>query len=88
MQRRVVGRIVDYAVNLQIGNESLWMFVRTMLAEGTTGQARMELLKVLMGYLENSDAHSENEEDNVHEKVRQILDWIERYGESVADPVA
>ena len=84
VRKQVVGRIVDYALSLRVGNESLWVFVRTMVADGTMGPARADLLRQLTKWLEERGGKEGDEESIVKERARQAVDWIEKYGESLA----
>ncbi|KAF2692131.1 hypothetical protein K458DRAFT_381957 [Lentithecium fluviatile CBS 122367] len=86
-RRRVVDRVVGYALSVGLANESVWWFVRTVLADGTVGEGEggKEILGVLVGWLRERGGKShgggeERGEIGVEERVRQTVEWVGRYG--------
>lgn len=64
---RIVDQALEYAVNINWQGESLWWFVRTVLAEGTVGDERDALMRKIG---QNQDAEG---------AAARALKWIQTY---------
>jgi hypothetical protein len=78
----LVQEVLDYAMKLRLQHESLWVFVRTILAHKTLQGGQSELILSLRNYsqeLENADGQCA-----LSTRIVQTLDWITKY-EAPAD---
>ncbi|KAL5120099.1 hypothetical protein ACEQ8H_001924 [Pleosporales sp. CAS-2024a] len=72
----VVREVLNYALKLQLQHESLWVFIRTIVAHETLKENRDELFATLKEYSQEIKDRS----TVLHERVEQALNWIKRYG--------
>jgi hypothetical protein len=70
----LVRAIMNYAVNLRSEHESLWVFIRTILAHETLGEGRNPLNSMLRTY--GKELKSTKEQDVLSARVVRSLDWI------------
>jgi hypothetical protein len=70
--------VLEYAVALQSEHESLWVFIRTVLAHGMLHEGRTGLVSVLQNYSEELK-NTENRGGQL-KRVVWTLDWIANYG--------
>jgi hypothetical protein len=70
----VVERVLQYAIQLQWAQESLWVFVRTALAHRALLEERERLIEML----QNVERTEQNSEFSTY--VDKTLHWIETYG--------
>jgi hypothetical protein len=66
--------IINYAVNLRSEHESLWVFVRTVLAHDTLREGRAALMALLQTY--RKDLESNERHIILSARVEQALHWI------------
>jgi hypothetical protein len=77
-RQAVVQDVVNFAFKWQFEHESLWVFIRTVLAHDTL-PARVKLISTLRDYTRDHEAI-----DNASpftQRVIKSLEWIETYGE-------
>lgn len=79
-KEELVRDVLDYAIVIRLKNESLWVFMRLVLANNATLQqsARLDLLKKLRGY--SSIIAEEHTTSMLYENVKKSLDWINVHG--------
>jgi hypothetical protein len=70
----LVRAILDYAMNLRSENESLWVFIRTIIAHDTLGEGRNALDSMLRTY--DKELKSSKGYDVLSVRVVQTLEWI------------
>lgn len=76
---RLVQQVLEYTMKLRLGNESLWVFVRTVLADGTLGDQTTNALRLLHDFQKKrKDATEESQFD---QRVAQTVSWVEKYGQ-------
>ena len=74
----VVCEVVDYAVSVELPNESLWIFIRTVLADGLAG---LEQGRDIIGDLREIHRRRvrAGEASPFVERTSQTLVWLEKY---------
>ncbi|KAF1849823.1 protein prenylyltransferase [Cucurbitaria berberidis CBS 394.84] len=80
----LVRDILSYAINLRLEHESLWVFIRTILAQETLLGGRTEFDETLQNY--NDDLGNAKKASAVSERVPRTLNWINTYREAIAVP--
>ncbi|PVH99478.1 hypothetical protein DM02DRAFT_711389 [Periconia macrospinosa] len=74
----VVKCVGDYAVRLEQAKESLWVFLRTVLADGTVGEGGTE---EIIGQLKDAGRKSDHGSGDcmiLKERVRRTVAWVEK----------
>lgn len=74
----LVREVLDYAINLRSEHESLWVFIRTILAEKTLQDGQIKLVSMLRDY--DQELKSADGQCALSVRIRQTLDWITKYG--------
>lgn len=77
----VVSEVVEYAVSVRLANESLWVFVRTVLADGSIGRRVVEKIVGRLRGVEEERARA-REIPVFMEQVSKTLAWVKKYGET------
>ena len=81
-RRDLIKNVLDYAINLGLEQESLWVFIRTALAQGYFHEQDAELYQMVQDYgntLKEIDTASAKSD-----QVSRTLNWINVYGQSAA----
>ncbi|KAF2794916.1 protein prenylyltransferase [Melanomma pulvis-pyrius CBS 109.77] len=82
-RRRIVQQVLDYAINLQAKQESLWVFLRTVLADSILGHERDALIQLLHNFQkERAGAVRDVSPENC---VMQADTWIKSYSKELAE---
>ena len=74
----VLRGVVEYAVSVQLGNESLWVFVRMVVADGGVARGDVEEVMGRLAQLGGKDVEGE-EVPLFAQRVSQTRAWVERY---------
>jgi hypothetical protein len=72
-----IREVLSYALRLQFEHESLWVFIRTIVAHETLQENRAELFTSLMEYGKEMKDGS----PVLVERVQRTLDWIRQHGD-------
>lgn len=73
----LVREVLGYALRLQLAHESLWVFIRTIVAHETLQENRTELFASLMEYEKEIRVGS----PVLVERVQRTLNWISQHGD-------
>ncbi|KAF2127348.1 protein prenylyltransferase [Dothidotthia symphoricarpi CBS 119687] len=73
--------VLSYALDLQAEQESLWVFLRTVLAHDTLQDGRDEIIEGLHNHSE--DVESIGKPPALSHRITQTLQWVQTYGGSV-----
>jgi hypothetical protein len=89
-RRRIVKQVLEYAVKLQSEQESLWVFLRTVLADTLLQNEKHALLEMLQNYQkERSEAKTmTGGNENSEHRVTQALEWIECNSVALPEPLS
>ncbi|KAF2035499.1 protein prenylyltransferase [Setomelanomma holmii] len=85
-RENIVRDVIRYAMNFHSENESLWMFLRTILTHGALQEGRDGFVAVLQKY--GTEIEHGQDKSGLARHVQQILTWIEKNVNSVDDPDA
>jgi hypothetical protein len=77
----IVNEVVEYAVSVRLANESLWVFVRTVLTDGIIGRRVVEKIVGRLRGIEEGQART-REIPVFMEQVSKTLAWVEKYGQT------
>jgi hypothetical protein len=77
----IVDRILSYALNLQIKNESLWIFVRGWVAAAMKDETGFPMVRRLEEWSEERSRTVSGEGDVLAGRVGQTLVYVETWGE-------
>jgi hypothetical protein len=72
--------MVGYALTLRVDNESLWLFVRMVIADGVP-EVSAGMHELLAEWLNKRAGDVRSEERVLEERVRQTMHCIARYDE-------
>ena len=76
-RRRIVKQVLEYAINLQLEQESLWVFLRTVLGDSVLQEERGAVIQLLHNY--QKGRASTDEGSSPESYVTQAAKWIELY---------
>jgi hypothetical protein len=76
-RQALVEDVLEYAIRLLSEHESLWVFLRTILAHDTLQDKRLELITTLGAY--SKELTDRDEVSDLAQRVSQTLDWINTY---------
>jgi hypothetical protein len=76
----LVRGVLDYTFKLNLENESIWVFIRTIIAHEALYRVRSELCSTLQEYSE--ELKDMEEVSELPKRVNDALEWIEKYGVS------
>lgn len=82
IRNNIVTEVLDYAITLRLTQESLWVFIRTILAQAVVGGWHGELLRKLQLY--RQDLENTDKESTVFDRVGKTLRWIEKNSPAVS----
>jgi hypothetical protein len=71
----LVREVLSYTLKLQLAHESLWVFIRTIVAHETLQENCTELYLSLVEY----SREIKNGTPALRERVQHTLDWIKQY---------
>lgn len=85
MRQTMVEEVLDYAINLRFVHESLWVFLRTVLADTTLGAGRAALIETLQkDHKEREESMQSSKGDSTFDnRVASTLKWILIYSQSI-----
>lgn len=80
-RQEIVKQALEYAIKLQWDQESLWVFLRTVLADTTLREERYEVLDLLHGYGEMRSKTEANSITNspLESNHAKAIKWIKLY---------
>jgi hypothetical protein len=73
----LVRGVTNYTLKLKLEHESIWVFIRTIIAHEALQEERNELCSTLREYGE--ELQSMDNASELAGRVKNALDWIERY---------
>lgn len=76
----IVREVVDYAVSLELGNDSLWVFLRTVISDGTLRPADMDDITRDLCVL-STERVLAREVSVFLNKLSETLIWLDMYDE-------
>ncbi|KAF2833979.1 protein prenylyltransferase [Ophiobolus disseminans] len=87
-RQKLVREVLKYAIDLRSEQESVWVFIRTILAHEALQEWRTGLVSVLQKYAK--ELESDSEQSTLSALVSRSLDWIGTHGTPVhgSDPMA
>jgi hypothetical protein len=74
----LVRGVLDYTMKLNLEHESIWVFLRTIIAHEALHHDRTELCSTLQEYIKELERMEEASE--LLKRVNNALEWIEKYG--------
>ncbi|EUC32187.1 hypothetical protein COCCADRAFT_99424 [Bipolaris zeicola 26-R-13] len=78
LREELVRDVLDYAIKFSIENESLWVFIRTALAQDMSSAGHSVTYQHLQDYVQNL-TNDERPQDEAH-TASNALKWIDAYG--------
>jgi hypothetical protein len=75
----LVQKVMDYTLKLQLENESLWIFIRTIVAHKALQHGRAEFCAALREY--GNEIKGIDRSRILLESIEHTLDWINKHGE-------
>ncbi|KAJ4294308.1 hypothetical protein N0V90_007998 [Kalmusia sp. IMI 367209] len=73
---KIVRQIVEYAVSVRLANDSLWVFVRTVIANGTIRKAQAkEVVAIMLEYTDGKEHTGPT--SPFHQQISKSLEWME-----------
>lgn len=76
----LVREVLGYALKLRLEQESLWIFIRTVVAHEALQQERGDLCSALREY--NKEMKDMGGSTVIRSRVKDALDYIQRYGQA------
>lgn len=76
-RQNLVKEVLLYGINMQAKQESLWIFIRTILAQDILHEGYQELYQVLQHSKE--ELRSARQQALIVENITKTLDWIDTY---------
>ena len=86
IRRQIVQQVLEYAMNLKVEQESLWVFLSLALADSLLEEGREPVMQLLRTY--QDDQASTDGDDTQKNRIIQTVAWITSYGHdlSIARP--
>ncbi|EMD97014.1 hypothetical protein COCC4DRAFT_144130 [Bipolaris maydis ATCC 48331] len=81
LRQELVRDVLDYAIKFSIENESLWVFIRTALAQDVSSVDHSVTYRRLQDYVQNL-ANDERPQNEAH-TASNALKWIDTYGKHI-----
>ncbi|EUC50069.1 hypothetical protein COCMIDRAFT_82996 [Bipolaris oryzae ATCC 44560] len=81
LRQELVSNVLDYAIKFSIENESLWVFIRTALAQNMSSADHSVAYRRLQDYVQNL-TNKERPQDEAH-AASNALKWIDTYGRHI-----
>jgi len=81
LKQELVQEVVKYAINLRSGHESLWVFIRTVLAQDVPHGEHLASYQLLQAY--TKELESTKRPNMARGSVIAALKWIETHASSV-----
>jgi hypothetical protein len=78
-QTTLVRGVLDYMIKLRLENESLWIFIRTVIAHKALQYERAEFCAALQEY--GNEIKGIDRLCGLLERIEHTLDWINKHGE-------
>ncbi|KAF2202447.1 hypothetical protein GQ43DRAFT_369121 [Delitschia confertaspora ATCC 74209] len=75
----IIKEILEFAIHLHCRQESLWIFIRTVLADETISHERYPLIMQLKAYAKKQCAIKYSSEPESDSYVTQAIRWIDLY---------
>jgi hypothetical protein len=76
-REHIVKQVLDFATNLDARQESLWVFLRTVLADNLLGQARDEFFDRLKSHMNRYRPRYPTDHPKCHDAPVLAVEWIE-----------
>jgi hypothetical protein len=80
LKQDMVRDVVNYAITLRFEHESLWVFIRTVVAQDTLYKAYTLCYQMLQDY--SRDMETSNPQSAILERVSKALTWIDTHRDS------
>lgn len=74
----LVKEVLLYGINMQAKQESLWIFIRSILAQDILPAGRIELYQILQD--SKQQFSSAEQQPMIHGHITKTLNWIDTYG--------
>jgi hypothetical protein len=75
----VVRDVMGYTLKLQLENESLWVFIRSVVAHEALQEKRHDLYSALKEY-DIEIERKKGSSSTLQDRIKRTLDWIQKYG--------
>ncbi|KAH7125422.1 hypothetical protein B0J11DRAFT_579968 [Dendryphion nanum] len=80
----IVKQVLEYAINLQLKFESIWVFIRLALASDILQGEQDATLHILQHYWKERETLKKNDEIDIH--VVHTIEWVKKYKKPYLDP--